>query len=59
MFQTARPMTAPSPRQLAGATCPQCGTPVSGIATTEPGRHEFVDCGHQASAQALQTLTAR
>lgn len=59
MFQTARPVTAPSPQRAEGATCPRCGTPVTGIAATEPGRHEFVDCGHRASTQVLRSLTAQ
>ena len=57
MFQTARPVAAPSP-QTDGVSCPRCGTPVTGIAATEPGRHEFVDCGHRASARAMRSLTA-
>lgn len=59
MFQTAQPVTAPSPHQPDGASCPRCGTPVTGIATTEPGRHEYVDCGHRVSARAMASLTAQ
>lgn len=58
MFQTAQPATASRPAQADGVQCPNCGMPVTGIATTEPGRHEFVDCGHQASGEALPELTA-
>ncbi len=59
MYQTARPVAAPRPQPNAGASCPECGSPVAGIATTEPGVHEFVSCGHRASSRALRTLTAR
>ncbi|MDZ7701737.1 MAG: hypothetical protein U5J98_06530 [Halobacteriales archaeon] len=59
MFQTARPVAAPTPQQTDGVSCPRCGTPVTGIAATEPGRHEFVDCGHGASARAMASLTLR
>ena len=59
MFQTARPVQAQTPQRSTGVSCPLCGTPVTGIAATEPGRHEFVDCGHTASARAMGQLTAR
>ena len=57
MARLARPVAAPTPEPRVAAACPECGTPVSGIATTEPGVHEFVDCGHPASAR-LSTLAA-
>lgn len=59
MFQTAQPVAPARPLQTDGVSCPRCGTPVTGIAATEPGRHEFVDCGHRASARAMGQLTAR
>lgn len=59
MFQTAHPVSTPSPGPSNDVSCPLCGTPVTGIAATEPGRHEFVDCGHRASARAMESLTAR
>lgn len=57
MFQTAQPATASRPARLDGPNCPSCGMPVTGVATTEPGRHEFVDCGHRASGETLAELT--
>lgn len=56
MYQTARPIAATRPTPHAESACPECGTPVTGIATTEPGVHEFVGCGHRASARELRSL---
>ena len=49
MARLAHPVAAPSPDQRSRAACPECGAPVAGIGTTEPGVHAFVDCGHRAT----------
>lgn len=59
MYQTAQPVAAPRPSHHAEAACPECGSPVAGIATTEPGVHEFVSCGHRASSRPLRTLSVQ
>ena len=51
MARLAHPVAAPSPEPFPRASCPECGTPVGGIATTEPGVHEFVDCGHRVTSR--------
>ena len=57
MYQTARPVRLPRPDRQA-ASCPECGIPIEGIESTEPGRHAFAGCGHHASALQFDQLTA-